>query len=777
MKNFRFFLSFFLFLNLHVHSQKNILDSFEAYAELPREVVYVHLNKTIFIQGEDIGFQAYVSEKGTQNLSKETNNLYCVIKDADDQVVKEQLIRVEDGFAHGNFSLDSIFQTGEYRFIAFTNWMRNFSEKNHFEERITIIDKDVPFDDRQKNTPSHDAQFLPEGGHAVAGAENTFGAIIKDHNGFGIGFITGIILDSNDQQVTDFKLDQFGVGRFSFVPRPDLSYRASFMVGGKNLEVPISPIKKKGVVMQLTDLKSSVGITFSSMGIKENLFTLALNNGKDIKAVDVDFSGSKKQVKIFKKGDLYKGLNIFTLFDKNGNPLLERLYFNFDGLNFATVNKNVSWQSDTDSLIITIPTIAANPEKANRLSVSILPAETKAYGSAHNLASYLNISPYIKTPIENVRYYFREVTAKKKFQFDNVLLTQGWSSYSWNTIFNKAPKYLFDFEKGISITGNVNKNSGTDLYIAPLENHDFEMLSVIEGQDTFRKDFLFPYQDETLSISEITSKEKARKAKLYMQFKPSAIPQVAFDKIPSQQNEALFNLYSEKNDLKSFMGFDETIKLDEVVLEEDYRKRRIEKLKDRSWGQIYAFEKDDWRRQLYLSTFLSQYGYVVYDELGVFNIAAMNPATPSNNNPLVYLDDVLLSSYNVLSRFRMDVIDYIEINWHGTGGGLWSGAGIIKIYTDPSLANTTNLEKPYNHITIPLAFSKPKRFYNPKYWNYGGAIFKKYGAIDWHSNLKVGANGTISFKIPDLGQNQIKFFLEGIVDDNQYVSESLEINF
>ncbi|NNC63070.1 MAG: hypothetical protein HKO11_12090, partial [Eudoraea sp.] len=55
----------------------DLVPAFEAYSELPREVVFVHLNKSVFIKGEGVGYKAYVLDKDTKKRSLETKNLYC----------------------------------------------------------------------------------------------------------------------------------------------------------------------------------------------------------------------------------------------------------------------------------------------------------------------------------------------------------------------------------------------------------------------------------------------------------------------------------------------------------------------------------------------------------------------------------------------------------------------------------------------------------------------------------------------------------------------------
>ncbi|MEM9679030.1 MAG: hypothetical protein AAF901_01800, partial [Bacteroidota bacterium] len=60
---------------------EELLDSYEEYAAAPREVLYVHLNKSTYIEGEMMGFKAYVFDKFTKERSLMTTNLYCTISD------------------------------------------------------------------------------------------------------------------------------------------------------------------------------------------------------------------------------------------------------------------------------------------------------------------------------------------------------------------------------------------------------------------------------------------------------------------------------------------------------------------------------------------------------------------------------------------------------------------------------------------------------------------------------------------------------------------------
>ena len=44
--------------------------SFNEYVNLPREVAFAHLNKSLYLKGETIGFSVYVLDKNTKKQSK-----------------------------------------------------------------------------------------------------------------------------------------------------------------------------------------------------------------------------------------------------------------------------------------------------------------------------------------------------------------------------------------------------------------------------------------------------------------------------------------------------------------------------------------------------------------------------------------------------------------------------------------------------------------------------------------------------------------------------------
>ncbi|MCK8524450.1 hypothetical protein M0D21_22950, partial [Aquimarina sp. D1M17] len=161
------------------------------------------------------------------------------------------------------------------------------------------------------------------------------------------------------------------------------------------------------------------------------------------------------------RGELYSGINVLTVF--NGNtPVLERLVYNdvqgkiVDHVQVSELNRK------KDSLIMSVSV----PRRSNvsyDLSISVLPGETRSYTHHDNMISTMLLKPYVKGFIERSGEYFRDVTESKRYDLDVLLLTQGWSRYNWNNIFNHEPKVLYDFNRGLVVRGRVQSSKGASV--------------------------------------------------------------------------------------------------------------------------------------------------------------------------------------------------------------------------------------------------------------------------------------------------------------------------
>jgi hypothetical protein len=325
--------------------------------------------------------------------------------------------------------------------------MKNFDEPNAYVESFKVIN---PEDEslnvmKQDAQISLDAQFLPEGGNFIHSVKTNVGVIIKNSDGLGVSNIEGDIYDSDQKFVTSFQTNTLGIGRFQLTPNLKYNYVAKFNHLNHDYEFEIEDIKPKGVSIHVNNFSANLAVQLNTnestlKDIKGKAFKLLIHNGSDSKGTLVTFK-EKNILELVKFEELFPGVNILTLFDDNNRPVLERMFFNYKGVNFIESGTPSSTQL-MDSTLIRIPLEKLDRDsiKNSNISISVLPAETKSYRRHHNIISQTYLQPYVESYIENAQYYFTDIDNKKKYDLDNLLITQGWSSYSWDNIFNNNVK-------------------------------------------------------------------------------------------------------------------------------------------------------------------------------------------------------------------------------------------------------------------------------------------------------------------------------------------------
>ena len=827
MKNTVFITSIFCLLFYPLKAQENykeanLLNLYNQYTELPREVAFLHLNKTTYIKGELLGFKAYVLDKNTKEASTETANLYVTISDTLGRPVKKQLFRVNQGTSQGNFEIDSLFSGGQYTIKAYTNWMRNFKEPNFFIQNFKVLDPaESPSVENTDSADTIEAHFLPEGGHLVQGIKNIVGVALKDSHGFGLSAVKGAVVDKAQNTITTFKTNDLGFAKFYLSPKPGENYTALLSTNGNSKTFPIESAEDKGITIELKDLKDKVALAFrtnSATSIdRRKGYQLAIHNGANLKIADVKFPKNQVEVlKVIPYADLDTGLTIFTLLDHFNEPILERLFYKHEGQG-PLKSENKFYRNQGDSLLINIGYKNIDATKLNSFSISVLPKNTQSYTADHNMFSYTTLQPYVRGYVEKAWYYFEDSSARRRYDLDLLLLNQGWSSYNWQTIFNDPPDYNYDFEKGISFTANLRDKSGGQLLRYPSQGGITEVINLSAEETSFQRSALFPVEGDKVRLGEILPDGKVTKPKLVVLFDPSSIPplNIAINALNTKTENKF--LTSEGFPDEAFGNVE---RLDEVILTEKKEYTRLEKLKHATSGNVEIFEEKTRIKYRYFSNYISQRGYIVdegyYEQIGsdnpgllttgIFRIVNRIQSTLSRGGagnipselfadhddaappgtrdqitsgmiPSIYLNGILLSDLSVLYRFDMSQVDYIEVDRYGLGGGMRAGGGIIKIVTDPSraLRGSLKFEKTYEEYALPLTFSKPKRYYTPKYNSYKNTFFREYGVIAWYPELSLNEKGELTFKIPDTGLSELQLGIEGIVNDRNMVSEILEL--
>lgn len=784
-----FFLLFFSLTTTNSKAQEKrentIIKSFKSFTKLPRESVFVHLNKSTFIVGESLGFKAYVFDKATDKLSEPSSNLYCLITDKEDHVVKKGLFLVKQGTTSNTFEIDSTLKTGTYKFKAYSNWMRNFEEKLSFSQEFSVIDPAVSNNTTSKNEVIDlDIQILPEGGHSIADVKNTFGVIVKNQFGKGIPVKDVAIVNKSNDTLTKFDLNRFGIAKTTFTPKVNNDYKLVFSHGYKAYTQTIDFIKDQGINLNVQTVNDKLFVSLNTNqntlpSIANKIYKLTVHNSHNIISVDFSFKSKTNVIKLFKKANLFPGINIITVFDENNTPLLERLYFNHQKIN--TKDPVVSiFNTKKDSLEVSLRVLDINDSNTASISVSVLPSGTKSYNHSDNIISYIKLRPYLKGYVEEASYYFETIDNTRKQELDNLLITQGWSSYEWHSIFNKEPQSLFIFEKGVSTIVNFNKKKNDQFMIHPMSRSKSIFFSAKDSEKTAKIGPLFPMGEEEINISELDKKGNTIKPLVYLTFEPNNILNVNLlgnDEKSLKNRTTLFDISDQNVFIKDQQN------LDEVVINTSVKRTKYDLLKQKSRGNIDIF--DDNKREAYtdFATYISSKGFFVNQNI---NRSAGQPLLDIRNTrrttigalqrPLIFLDNVLLSDFSILANFKMDTVDYIEVDKSGSGLGMRGANGVIRIFTDPSV----KIKDSYGSLAMksskfPVSFEEEKKYYSPKYNSYSSAFYENYGVIDWLPNLKPDNTGAFRFKLINTNLESINIYVEGMTSNGVYISKFKKI--
>jgi hypothetical protein len=750
---------------LHSQEIKNLDTSYKEYFSLEREIPYLHLNKTSFIIGEEIWFKPYIYNLNQKKLNNATNNLYVSLYDKKGNLKDKKMIFIENGTGAGSFEVDSTFTEKEYYLKANTTWMKNFNEDASYFQKITIIKEKS----KKKNeiVNSYDIQFLPESGHLIESIENTLGVIIKDINNNGVQIKEGKIVDEQKNLVALFKTNSVGLCSIDFIYESDKKYTAEItFLDDTKIEKEIPMSENKGVTLSIYNPNT----TFISIIIKTNkstlpdllnkTYTLYIHNiNKTIKQ-PFTFNSDAIEYNInLNSRKLDAGVQMVTIFDDQNKPVAERLFFNYNDQMFKKPSISLAKQS-ADSIALTISKKDTNKE-FYYLSASILPSGTQSYNPVGNIASEFLLSPYIKGKIENPNYYFTDINRTKLRSLDLLLLTQGWSKYKWFTIFNNPPKELFTSEKGITISGTVNSDKDSkSIFLMSPDNK--LMLSAPIENDKFKFDYLYLKENTEISLSTKQGK-KIKQDQFYLKFDPIK----TLDKINIDTTFTSFNISEPEINYDNFIRNSNELKGFTIKSKPKTTKRNTTIL-----GTSRSFKIDEnSENRLRVLTFIRNRGFLVNENNGNYTIYSGRGAISfQNTRPTkVYLDNNLIQDENGFNNLRQ--IDLLTLNDFEEIIVSKTGFGTIYLYTKPNFYTSQSINK-FSEQEVPFGYSVEKEYYQPLYASYNDDFYKSYGAVNWNPTININDTETeISYNFSNLGQKEVRVFLEGITSEGNIIFE------
>ncbi|TYB78224.1 hypothetical protein [Bizionia myxarmorum] len=742
------------------------------YFKLRPETIYTQINKTKYLNLEELWFKSYIYNTHTQKPYLTTSNVYASIYDVDGHLMDKQIYYAEDGVTHGSFSLKEKYEPGIYFLKISTNWMKNFNEPYYSLDQFEILGDSSSSEYTEETTEKHDFQLLPEGGHLLLNATNSIGFKAMDVNGNPLLITSGKVLDSQKNTVSTFKSNEFGIGKFSLLISENQTYSVEATLEDESI---INQIIPKADVIGLTMSVNTLNQNTVFISIKTNTKTLPYLLDKSynllihrdglLKKIDIKFKAETLEYTIaVPKQDLYSGMNILTVFNEKNQAVLERLIFHktenlIEDISF--LGKDVGY----DSTQIRLITNKSNTLKKS-ISVSVLPALTGAYNTNNTITSGFLLKPYIKGPIENPNAYFLNSDRKTDYNLDLLLITQGWSRYEWRNIFYSPQIAKYNFEAGFQLQGKINNADAEDYKEVVLFSAKNELMLTSDVKDSY-----FSFENLSLMNNSIVSlSAKTKKGKLIN-------PQVYYNIYPNFVLDSIETKNVLKQPVKitgkneSFIYDDSITELDTIMLSV---KKYEKKEKFMATGGVNN-RAIDLQIMYSFSTriidVIRSNGFDVMESgIEVKILSRRGTNLQGQLRPQIYLDGMVVSDQLDLIQ-NLTVGEVEELYVAKTGYGMDGAGGTINIFRKVGGNSNRKFKGNFNSNEIKLGYSEPKSYYSPLYNTSKREVFSKLGVLNWIPNVSANSNGEYIFKVPNYFYDAINLYIEGMTEDGRLISK------
>ncbi len=438
----------------------------------PQQKAYLHLDKQEYLAGENIWMKVYLVNAASHRPDTLSTNLYVELINSQGELSSVHLMRMKDGFSHGDIRLPDSITEGNYQLRAYTDWMHNFGEELFFSTDIYVynpieenfIRRREAWQNRRFNRRLERQQdemqfaFFPEGGILAEGVENR--VAFKAANALGAGVdASGELTDQDGNTVASFSTFHNGMGHFSFTPEAGKRYHASITYAGgesKRLRLPQASGRAFLLSARQTAESIEVKVARNFSAADDRVQLLAQTRGRAYFMEEALLEEGVFRTSI-NKDLLPTGVTQIMLFDGGGRPIAERLVFvhhgDIAGLDY--VEYGIEVVDDEEEMQVSMA--LDNDENRGSYSLAILDTSGEQTDYRNNIASELLLFSDLVYPTEDPWFYLSDNTGDPALAADLLMMTHGWRRFDWEKILDdQFPELRYGFPKGIVFAGKVS---------------------------------------------------------------------------------------------------------------------------------------------------------------------------------------------------------------------------------------------------------------------------------------------------------------------------------
>jgi len=374
--------------------------------------------------GDTIKFQiAYLNTQTLKPVSG-TNIVHIYLFD---QFGKKRLTRwveITNGYSSNEFVIPTNFPSGNYKLVAFTDWMRNFDQSLYFQHDFTVVGKLLI----APVAPNDTLIFFPESGSLLVNTKNNLAIRYTGHS-----TRTDVTISDGERDLGSFTCTKDSVHLFRFTPKANATYFAEIKNVNGRKRFPLPSAKASGVLVQVDYTESQIEINTEYVGISESgsedLYVALFNSNGLLSQTRLNFDTNRKR-KILLPSSLPIGIIQLVVFDKEFNLLASRVIHNGEPRTKKVILANLQSNYATrDEVKLSFKIDDKNGSRAPSFFTCRV-VKDSLFGKAETRGmDYLTFSSDISNTFLLKQYRVTQRT------INNYLITQTCPWFNWKKIF------------------------------------------------------------------------------------------------------------------------------------------------------------------------------------------------------------------------------------------------------------------------------------------------------------------------------------------------------
>jgi hypothetical protein len=216
-----------------------------------REEVSLHTDRTLYLSGEHIWFNAYCSIVDASAGSQLSNVLYVELYLNKQAVVKKKF-QIVGGNVQGMLTIPEEIPSANYYLRAYTQYQRNFAPETFFTTLLTIINPEIPLR-KSKTRLVKLVEIVPEGGQMLPGLPVKIAAQINTSL---IDIIEeSLLINQYNDSLKSLRFAANGLALFEFTPVDTLDYFLMFRLNTGDTVTEALPKKEGNGIVISENLK------------------------------------------------------------------------------------------------------------------------------------------------------------------------------------------------------------------------------------------------------------------------------------------------------------------------------------------------------------------------------------------------------------------------------------------------------------------------------------------------------------------------------------------